>query len=554
MSMKHIGARRKRTNTPALNRRRVAAYRHRPYAPVKKQITSVNEEILNETASEILEEAAVIEEQAEEKTAEALIEETTESKPEVAEESEASPVSEAAAAFTAGAAGLAAKISSMFKGLFAKKTAEEPVITAAEPEEISVSEEAAEETPAEAEETVQEKIVSEEIQETETAEAEVSIEETEAVAEEVQAEETAEPIEESAEETAEKETEPEVSEAEETETADEEENEVLTVSEDVQAEESEVSEPSEDNAAEVQSEEVKEAAEPVETDKAETADTETEQEQREPEEIKEETPAAEGPAEEVSAPETESEEVSETPQEPEEDEAPLTKKEQRELKKEIRKETKKQLIDEIIDAPRANILLMLVAPGLAMKRVSSVTKTTISAPAVFILNVLKWAAVGTFYAMFIEKFINIFNYSFIRMNFTGTAGLAFRFGAFGFVAEYLSWIVISLFCGLIRRKTSVFKLMDVEGRSAPAVTLLFAAACVLVWKDMLMWGFIAAVCGTVIGFMTKGYGMDLTLPIGKNTQLVLVLLIVAGVTYAAFKYFPIAVSGLDEIFKAILNI
>lgn len=553
MSMKHIGARRKRTNTPALNRRRVAAYRHRPYAPVKKQITSVNEEILNETASEILEEAAVIEEQAEEKTAEALIEETTESKPEATEESEASPVSEAAAAFTAAAAGFAAKISSMFKGLFAKKTAEEPVITAAEPEEISVSEEAAEETPAEAEETVQEKIVSEEIQETATAEAEVSIEETEAVAEEVQAEETAEPIEESAEETAEKEAEPEVSEAEETETADEEENEVLTVSEDVQAEEAEVTETSEDNAAEVQSEEVKEAAEPVETDKAETADTETEQEQREPEEIKEETPATEVPAEEVSAPETESTEVSETTQEPEED-APLTKKEQRELKKEIRKETRKQLIDEIIDAPRANILLMLVAPGLAMKRVSSVTKTTISAPAVFILNVLKWAAVGTFFAMFIEKFINIFNYSFIRLNFTGTAGLAFRFGAFGFVAEYLSWIVISLFCGLIRRKTSVFKLMDVEGRSAPAVTLLFAAACVLVWKDMLMWGFIAAVCGMVIGFMTKGYGMDLTLPIGKNTQLVLVLLIVAGVTYAAFRYFPIAVSGLAEIFKAILNI
>ena len=197
---------------------------------------------------------------------------------------------------------------------------------------------------------------------------------------------------------------------------------------------------------------------------------------------------------------------------------------------------------------------MLLLPGRAMTRVASVEKTTLSAPSVLILNLIKWAAVGTFFAMFIEKFINIFNFSFIRLNFTGTAGLAFRFGIFGLVAEYLSYIIIGLFCGLIRKKISTLKLMEVESRSALAVALLFAAGCVLVWKDMLAFAVTAAAAGMVIGFITKGYGMDLVLTIGKNTQLVLVLILVVCACLAGFRYFPLTVSGLMDIFRTILHL
>ena len=38
MNRNYIGARRKRTNTPVLNRQRAVEYRHRPYAPVKSEI------------------------------------------------------------------------------------------------------------------------------------------------------------------------------------------------------------------------------------------------------------------------------------------------------------------------------------------------------------------------------------------------------------------------------------------------------------------------------------------------------------------------------------
>ncbi|MDO4520915.1 MAG: hypothetical protein Q4B44_04670, partial [Erysipelotrichaceae bacterium] len=278
------------------------------------------------------------------------------------------------------------------------------------------------------------------------------------------------------------------------------------------------------------------------------------------EEPSEEAAETEEPAEEITEQEEAADIFAEVPVEAEEPqpepepEPKLTRKEKRDLKKAIRKETRIQLLDEKIDSPRAGLFSMLLLPGRAMTRVASVEKTTLSAPSVLILNLIKWAAVGTFFAMFIEKFINIFNFSFIRLNFTGTAGLAFRFGIFGLAAEYLSYIIIGLFCGLIRKKISTLKLMEVESRSALAVALLFAAGCVLAWKDMLAFAVTAAVAGMVIGFITKGYGMDLVLTIGKNTQLVLVLILVVCACMAGFRYFPLTVSGLMDIFKTILHL
>ena len=96
--------------------------------------------------------------------------------------------------------------------------------------------------------------------------------------------------------------------------------------------------------------------------------------------------------------------------------------------------------------------------------------------------------------------------------------------------------------------------MEVEARSALAVMLLFVIGSVFVWKDMFAYGVVAGICGIVIGFMTKGYGMDLVLPIGKNTQLLLVLVLVSVATVLSFSYFPLIFSGLMDIFKTILNL
>lgn len=585
MSNKYIGARRKRTNTPALARQRAVEYRHRPFAPKKTYILQ-EPELLNEAIQETAEEIVVTQEQAEEPVKEEVIE---------------APSAQPAEA--AAATGMIAMISNAFKGLFGRKKKNEeqpegehgtivsdlktwissPIDPEDEPEETFSSDELSEE------EILDEQIeAAEEITDTtasvneavETVEEETeTVTEDSAVSEETDTEDTlisepedlinetetsdtsdsAEPL---SEETVFSDDIPEETAAEEAETAVEENpeacEETAVTAEADEALETVTQESGEEDADTGITEEVQtEEAEPAEEEILNVPETESNEAEAESEpETEEVLSQSEEPAVDENPTEVIAEQADETEaaKEPEEEEEKLTRKEKRELKKEIRKETENMLIDEIIESPRAGILTMLVAPGMAMKRVASVEKTTLSAPAVLILNLLKWGAVGTFFAMFIEKFINIFHYSFIRMNFTGCANIAFRFGAFGLICEYVSWIVIGIVCGLIRRKISTFKLMEVESRSAPAVTLLFVIGCVLVWKDMLAYGVIAGICGTVIGFVTKGYGMDLVLSIGKNTQLVLVLLLTAAAAFVSFMYFPLAVSGLMEIFRTILNI
>ena len=583
MSKNYIGAKRKRTNTPAAVRKRAVEYRHRPYI-VKKAAVKAAEEVTELKDLILAEEAepeipAPVEEAAEEPAADKQAETPVTS----------DSGSAAAAAGAAAAGGFFARAMKSIKGLFSRKEAakedtslvsdvrtwlnspidpdaeEEPAETA-ETELTEAAEEAETAVPAEEHEEISEtEETAEEILET----AEETVVEELSESEEIPAEETVvEELSESEEIPAEETTVEELSESEE---IPGEETVVveLSESEEIPGEETDAEEASE--SEEISAEET---AEPQETLTEESAEAEAEAEEaaveeaagQDTEEVSlaaEEAAETEIPVEEVIEPEESGEDIFEEVQEETEEPQPepepepepeLTKKEKKELKKAIRKETRIQLLDEKIDSPRAGLLSMLLLPGRAMTRVASVEKTTLSAPSVLILNLIKWAAVGTFFAMFIEKFINIFNFSFIRLNFTGTAGLAFRFGIFGLAAEYLSYIVIGLFCGLIRKKISTLKLMEVESRSALAVALLFAAGCVLVWKDMLAFAVTAAAAGMVIGFITKGYGMDLVLTVGKNTQLVLVLVLVVCACLAGFRYFPLTVSGLMDIFKTILHL
>jgi hypothetical protein len=570
MSKNYIGAKRKRTNTPAAARKRAVEYRHRPYI-VKKAAVKAAEEVTELKDLILAEEAepeipAPAEEIPEEPAAEKQADTTVPSDSGAA----------AAAAGAAAAGGFFARAMKSIKGLFSRKEAakeDTSLVSDVKTWLNSPIDPDAEEEPAETAEAAETGLT----EAAEEAEIAVAAGEPEEVSETEEAtEETAaaEEVLETAEETAEE----EPSESEETPSEEPEENVTEESAEaDAEAEEVAAEEATDQEAEEISLAAEEETEESAETSEEETPAEETEEPSEEPasSEAAEEEPAAseaaeeetaeeaaetEVPAEEVTQPE-ESEDIfaevpveAEEPQPEPEPEPKLTRKEKRDLKKAIRKETTIQLLDEKIDSPRAGLFTMLLLPGRAMTRVASVEKTTLSAPSVLILNLIKWAAVGTFFAMFIEKFINIFNFSFIRLNFTGTAGLAFRFGIFGLAAEYLSYIIIGLFCGLIRKKISTLKLMEVESRSALAVALLFTAGCVLVWKDMLAFAVTAAAAGMVIGFITKGYGMDLVLTIGKNTQLVLVLILVVCACLAGFRYFPLTVSGLMDIFKTILHL
>jgi len=575
MSMNYIGAKRKRTNTPAANRKRAVEYRHRPYKVKKPVIEEIQEPVLSafEELPAQEESEAVIEEVKEVITEEPAEELPAETKEDIIPDAPAvSPVTNevnkaaAAAATAAAAAGsFFKKTFSSVKGLFAKKETKAP----AEPEVIpAVNEEPAEPevSEAQAEESIAAIGTDDILEINRPSETEVDLQETEEESAEVVLEETG------SDEHVELESEEQPEDLPEVDTAEvrDEAGEAIELAEtDLQEETpAEVTEEVTEETAETETAEEETSAEesvseaPVfETVSEEAQESESSEETQifEPVKPEEETEVIEPvtPEETEAEPAETAEEtqVIDIPQEPvNEPEVPMTKKEKRAEKKAIRKETKIQLIDEKIDAPKAGLLTMLLMPGRAMTRVSSVEKTTLSIPSVFILNLIKWISVGAFFAVFFERFINQFNYSFIRMNFTGTASLAFRFGVFGLIAEYLCYMIIGIFCGLIRRKISTLKLMEVESRSALAVALLFAAGCALVYFGYSAFGCAAAAAGMAVGFITKGYGLDRVLTIGKNTQLVLVMVLTAAVTVAAFSYFPLTVSGLIDIFKTILHL
>lgn len=560
MSKNYIGAKWKRTNTPVLNRQRAVSYRHRPYKAFRPTVLNeITAEESGITAEDILltEETSEAEEFVEEVKAEAAeesTEETAEEKVQEAEETASAAETAAEAAAAAASVGFMAKATSFFRNLFKGKKAEEAVTEAAETipaeEEIpAVAEEAAEETAEEIQEPAEEAV-----QEAVTEESAEEVQETVSEAEETAETEGEEPAAEEVSETEETEA------ASETETA--EEPAEAEQAEEISAEEQakEVLKENTDEPAEAETEEVSEAAESEEPSEVQTvifpADPEMEDSKEDAEEgVTEviETPAEEETETAVPAEETVNEEPVSEPEE-ETEEAPLTKAEKKQLKKEIRKETQTQLYDEIIDRPKTGLFTMLLMPGKAMKGSGSVKKTTMNAMSSLILLTLKWAAIGTFFAIILEKFVNYFDFSFIRMIFSEVAGLAFRFGIFGLIAEYVSYIIIGLFCGLIRRKISTFKLIEVESRSALTVTVLFVLACVLLWLNHWPYAVMAAAGGAMLGFIAKGYGMDLVLPISKTTQMILCVLLTAGAAMVSFYYFPMAVSGLTDIFRVILHL
>ena len=576
MNKSSYGAKRKRTNTPVMNRKRAVESRHFR-APVNKRKSAVRK--IETPVSEVAEETIVqIAEEAE-----------TESKDQIffsadTEEKTAEPAAE-------GSQDILSKITSVFRGLFKKnrkqdaaEAAPDPLDMASEaaqpvgiggvvssvaswmtsPIDPDSEENTAERTAEEAQEEngevpqyeeneTDQTDQTEENQKTETGENDIrdgAEEAGEDVADEsggtfednIGAEaETEEESETEVDTSAEVPEEAGAETAEETEAVSDEETEAEEpLSQEEPSEETAEAEPGEEAQEDFSPEEI-----PADENESDESQQQTElidipQDENESDESRQQTELIDIP-----------QQVQETS---EEEEHELTREEKRAERKALRKETKLQLIDEIVDKPRAGLLTMALLPGYAMKKVSTVEKTTLSAPSVLILNVIKWAAIGTFFAMFIESFVNLFEYSFVRMIFSDVAALAFKFGGFGLLLEYACYIIIGLFCGLIRKRVSTLKLMEIEGRSSLFVGLVFIIADLLIWKGMLVYAVIAAVIGTVCGLMLKGFGMDLVLPISKGTQIILAAILIGIAVWLTFPFVNFAVSGLTDIFKAILNL
>lgn len=530
MSRTYTGARRKRTNTPADNRRRAVEFRHAKYArkPAVKETpkhafgisadeparieteqtsilgekhTPQPAEILNEVKTKavylfnFLKDKVMTLLKTEEEIEQELEEEEAETEADITETEE-----------TGSGLITAEKV-------VPAETAEipeEPAVTEEEPADGTVPEE----TQAEVTEAVPEQAetVPEEIP-AETAEESVpETEETPAeVIPEAVTEEPAMTEEEPADETV-----PEETPAADSvpETADTED-----VPEDIPAEEA--------------------AAEEI-------PETEETPEEVIPEAVTEEEPSAETVPEETPAEEIETEET------PEEEAAPKSTRESRRQK---RIEKKNAVLDAIIDTPRSSIFQMILRPGLAMTKSGMVEYPVLSQVSVLILNIFKWFACGAFIANLIASLINLYQFSFARMNFSDISSLSVRIGAFGLAAEYFSYVLIATVCGLLRHEVYLRKITDVQARSAAAEGTLFVIAAVLISRHLGA-AFAVFVTGAVMGFMLKGYGLDLVMKdrVSKTGQLILCAVCIAVCTMASFVYFKFVSGDLIRIFMDILNI
>lgn len=650
MSKTYLGAKRKRTNTPAENRKRTVEYRHLRYAKTpavrdEEETVIVLSEFPRADVVDEAEEAVVVLPETEEPVGEKPVVTVSE------------PVKE-----STEKGGFFAKITAFFAGLFGtklltdtdvddenvraaellevpsdseepeaeevlSKTAEEPAAEAdtavpaetaeTEPEAEEASEAAETETTEDTETETSEKetVTSEEeetAEETETTEAESSeeteeseeaetseepAEEAEASEETAESEEKAEESESSEEVEVSESTEEETDAAEETEepeaaekaavvteetedtaeavTESPEETETSEEKEETESEtseEKEVTESSEEKKEKTEaSEETTEESEKMEEETTsetseEKEETESSEEKKEETETSEETEKVTEEAEktdeeketetaEEKTEETTESETEEKKEEPSEPEKPKKSLAERFLEfKAYRRRKKLENLDEMIDRPTANILQMMVAPGTAMERVSKAGYATVSRFTILAFNILKWIIFGAFFGSALRMIITSVEFSIVQMNFSSASGIAVKIALFTLAAEYLSYYLISIVSGLMRKQITMPVLIDVTGRSSLSSALIFLVACFVLKHNMAL-GFAILIAGLVYEIAMKTYGIGLVSEdISRNIQFWFIALLVVLIAMLSFTYFRMTMSNVVEIFSKIMNL
>ena len=267
----------------------------------------------------------------------------------------------------------------------------------------------------------------------------------------------------------------------------------------------------------------------------------------------EEAPAEEAPAEEAPAEEAE-EETAEAEEETKQYQKPKTLKEKTAASKAKRRRRKLENLDEMIDRPKAGLIRMLLFPGTSMDNVSTAGYPTISMFSALWLNILKWAAFGSFFAVVLRDYISIFEFSIIQLNFTESAWIAFKIGIFGLAAEYFCYYVLFVITGLIRKPVRSSILVDVASRSSLASALAFLAACFAVHHSVSL-GFAVMIGALVFEIVMKAHAIHLTVDgLSSTARFWIILMLVTLVAFVSFKYFSLALNDVVQLLTHVLNL
>ena len=219
-----------------------------------------------------------------------------------------------------------------------------------------------------------------------------------------------------------------------------------------------------------------------------------------------------------------------------------------------RRKKKNAYLDSLIAEPKANIFKMLFAAGTAVKSVASVRDVTLNSLAVLFLNIVKWIAFGGLFGTIIGKYINAYPFSTVRLNFTYMAKIAIFIAIFGIVCEYLSFLLISIYCGLQRDDVKMRKLADISARGSVLPTVLYVIAILLMIYKNLTIGTIFAIASILIALVLKIYGFTQQIRISVTRQLPIYFLCAVLSLFAFIKVLPYFSEDLLKILANILNI
>lgn len=211
-------------------------------------------------------------------------------------------------------------------------------------------------------------------------------------------------------------------------------------------------------------------------------------------------------------------------------------------------------LDSVINEPKANIFKMLFCAGTAVKDVASVEDVTLNALAVLFLNAVKWIAFGALFACLIGQYINYLPFSTFRINFTGMAKIAFFIGILALAFEYLSYLLISIYCGIQRDNVKMRKLADIAARGSVLPTVLFIISILLIIYKGVLVGSIFAFTSVLISFILKIYGLTQRIKISVTKQLLIYFLCIFLSVFMFIKILPFFDEGLINILKGLLNI
>lgn len=211
-------------------------------------------------------------------------------------------------------------------------------------------------------------------------------------------------------------------------------------------------------------------------------------------------------------------------------------------------------LDSVINEPKANIFKMLFCAGTAVKDVASVEDVTLNALAVLFLNAVKWIAFGALFACLIGQYINYLPFSTFRINFTGMAKIAFFIGVLALAFEYLSYLLISIYCGIQRDNVKMRKLADIAARGSVLPTVLFIISILLINYKGVLVGSIFAFTSVLISFILKIYGLTQRIKISVTKQLLIYFLCIFLSVFMFIKILPFFDEGLINILKGLLNI